>query len=343
MAGLLKNEELKKKLKQIFDRKDIPDRTEYIKVLGRVNHILNTEDGNIRPHDSEDLPGGMIILRHDIPAVIVPDIHARMSLVLSVMMHALSGKTMMEALALNAVQVICVGDGVHAEKRAAHRWIEAHREYRSDYSVHNQIDMEMRESLGTMEMIMEIKCAFPGNFHFLKGNHENISNEEGRGNHPFLKFSDEGAMVARYIEKFYGREFMDKYYQFEKSLPVFAVGRNFLISHAEPEMLYNKEEIIEYRNNPQVIEGLTWTANDASLPGSVETMIKSYIDKDFQDRSFYFGGHRPIHGRYNLRADGKYIQIHNPEKFLIALIQPGSDIDPDRDIFEIEDISGKII
>ncbi len=343
MAGQLKNDEIKTKLGKIFSRKGVPDGNEYIAVLDRVNGILKTEDGSVRTHDSEGLPGGMIILRHDIPTVIVPDIHARMALVLSVMMRRVEGGTVMEGLSSKELQVVCVGDGVHAEKRAARRWLDAYKEYKNDYSARSRIDEEMAESLGTMEMIMEIKCAFPENFHFLKGNHENISNEEGGGNHPFLKFSDEGAMVARYINQFYGREFMDKYYQFEKNLPVFVIGRNFLISHAEPEMLYNRDEIIEYRNNPQVTEGLTWTANDASLPGSVDSMIETYIEESLQGRSFYFGGHRPIQGNYNLRADGRYIQIHNPDRFQIALIEPGRDIDPERDIFEIEDISGEFL
>ena len=108
-------------------------------------------------------------------------------------------------------------------------------------------------------------------------------------------------------------------------------------------MLFNKDEIIEYRNNPQVTEGLTWTANDASLPGSVDNMIGTFIDESLQGRSFYFGGHRPIRGNYNLRANGRYIQIHNPDKFQMALIDTGRDIDPDRDIFEIEDISDEIL
>ena len=46
---------------------------------------------------------------------------------------------------------------------------------------------------------------------------------------------------------------------------------------------------------------------------------------------------------YNRRASGKYIQIHNPLKFVIAFIMPDKDIDLDKDIIELEDNTNKII
>ena len=41
-------------------------------------------------------------------------------------------------------------------------------------------------------------------------------------------------------------------------------------------------------------------------------------------------------GLFNPRADGKYIQIHNPRKFVIAYIQADRDIDLESDIIEVE-------
>jgi hypothetical protein len=48
-------------------------------------------------------------------------------------------------------------------------------------------------------------------------------------------------------------------------------------------------------------------------------------------------------GLYNLRADGKYVQIHNPNKFIIALIKPDKDIDVEKDIVEIDNNLDKIL
>ncbi len=334
--------QLKERLTEIYSRNTPPEKNSYIEVLDKVNNAFRFEDQDIRPPDSTGQPGGLLYLKQDIPTIIVPDIHARMEFFISIMLFQESGLTCLERMEQGELQIVCVGDGVHAEKRAARRWLAAYEEYQGKYKEHVHIDEEMKEGFGVMEMIMEAKSAFPSNFHFLKGNHENISNEEGGGNHPFMKFSDEGSMVAFYVQKFYGEEFMNKYYIFEKNMPVLAVGRNFLISHAEPEMLFNKEDIIDYRNHPEVVEGLTWTANDAALPSSVDQMIETYIAEEQQGRSYQFGGHRPITGLYNERAGGKYIQIHNPDKFIIANIVTDRDIDLEQDIIEIENQIDKI-
>ncbi len=200
----------------------------------------------------------------------------------------------------------------------------------------------MVESLGVMEMVMLVKSNYPRHFHFLKGNHENIMNEHGGGNYPFMKFTNEGAMVTEYSKKFLGDAFLNSYYRFEKNFPLLAVGRNFMVSHAEPKRFFPQEEVIGYRNNGDVVEGLTWTDNGRSQPGSVQEMIGSYIKKSEREEACYFGGHRPVVDLYSSRAEGKYIQIHNPNRFVIASIKPGTGIDLNRDIVELENGAGVI-
>ena len=72
-------------------------------------------------------------------------------------------------------------------------------------------------------------------------------------------------------------------------------------------------------------------------------MLEYYVGSDNSTSSLYFGGHRVITGLYNLRAGGKYVQIHNPDKFIIALIQPDKEIDLEEDIVEIENITDKLL
>jgi len=334
---------LKTRLRDIYLRETPPNCEDYLKILYNINSVLLKEDRNIRPNDSSGFPGGIVYLKK-IPTIIVPDIHARMDFVMNILFSKDSDdETNLQKVASDKMQIICVGDGVHAEKRAAKRWAQAYKEFLSDYSVHDSMDEEIRESLGLMEMIMEVKANYPSNFHFFKGNHENIKNEEGGGNYPFLKFSYEGPMMVYYISKFYGEEFLDEYYRFEKNLPLFAVGKNFLVSHAEPLSFYTREEILEYRKNPDVIEGLTWTADDSANDGSVQEMLNYYIENE-EDRknAYYFGGHRPVKDLYNPRADGRYIQIHNPDKFIIARIGK-EPIDLKRDIIELENNIEQII
>lgn len=332
-----KTEQLKERFREIFQRKPPPQTDDYLRVVDRANEILEHENEEIRPYDASGMPGGIVYLKRTIPTIIVPDIHARIDFFLSIMLNRdLQGSSTLEKLAQDLAQVVCVGDGFHAERRAAARWDQAFEEFRGGYKKHKHMDEEMRESLGVMEMVMEVKSAFPDNFHFLKGNHENIANEQGEGNYPFRKYAYEGHMVLEYVEKFYGEDFLDSYYTFEKNLPLLAVGKNFLVSHCEPMTFFDREMVIEYRSHPEVVEGLTWTDNGAAEKGSVIRMVEHYIDPEYRERSSYFGGHRPVRELYNQRAGGMYVQIHNPDKFIIAFIQEDKDIDLSEDIIEIE-------
>lgn len=325
---------LKKRLDSILQREMVPGGEVYLQKVLDVTEVLAQEDELIRPKDIQRHPGGLIRLMN-IPTIIVPDLHARMDFFLHIMDFKLHGeKTVAEELSDRTLQVLCVGDGFHAEGRGALRWRSAFQEYLGSYRKRENMDEEMRESLGLMEMVMEAKIMFPDVFHFLKGNHENITNEDGEGNYPFGKFAYEGEMVAEYVRKFYGEEFIGSYSVFEKNLPLLAVGSHFLVSHAEPVKYFPEEKVINYRANPDVIYGLTWTADDQAEEGSVEQMLSSYLPDNLEG-TFYFGGHRTIMGLYNLRADGRYIQIHNPEREPIAVTRPGCLFNPDTDILEL--------
>jgi hypothetical protein len=305
-------------------------------ILASAIRALEDENPLIRPRDSSGLPGGCLYLRHDLPTIIVPDLHARMDFFLSIMLREdFPGVTTLDRLEQGSVQVVCVGDGFHAERRAIARWFEAYEEYLGLYEEHRCMDEEMRESLGVMEMVMEVKAHFPRFFHFLKGNHENIANEEGEGNHPFRKFVQEGAMVTSYVWKFYGAEFLPLYYAFEKQLPLLALGRNFLVSHAEPVMFYEPWDVLEYRSSPEVVEGLTWTDNGAAEDGSVESMLARYLGPPHSEKGYHFGGHRPVQGLYRTRSAGRYVQIHNPDRWIVADIKADGDIALEEDIVEI--------
>jgi len=299
--------------------------------------VLDNEPEEIRPRDGAGRPGGLLYLHRDLSTVVVPDLHARMELVLAVLAEkdeqAVSAA---DRLAAGELQILFLGDGFHAEGRAVARWQAALEEFKGGYRKHSNMDAEMRESLGVMQMVMVLKRHFPNHFHFLKGNHENIANEQGEGNYPFLKFANEGLMVRIYMEHFYGEEILKVYSEFEKSFPLLAVGGNFLASHAEPAWIIPKQEVIEYRRMPQVVYGLTWTDNEEAEPGSVRQMLEHYLGAEAAATAFHFGGHRPVRGGYNLRSDGRYVQIHDPDRYVVAVLPAEQPIDLDRDIRELD-------
>ena len=322
-----------KTLNDILTRKSIPDPIEYLEKVSKVISILENENKNIRPDADDGTPGGILHIYHDIPTIIVPDIHARMNLISSLSNLRTEEKTFFQLMAEKQLQVICVGDGFHSELNGKERWQSAFKEFEKGYKKHKSIDEEMMDCLGLMEMIMELKIAYPDNFHFLKGNHENIKNEETGGDHPFRKFVLEGEMVKTWILKFMGEYFLDKYSDFENKLPLLAIGENFMISHAEPRRCFDYEEVLNYI--PETIHGLTWTANGDSEEGSVKAMLDMYIpDKKIHEK-LYFGGHRIINSKYKLRANGLFVQIHNPWNLQVVYIKPESKIDLERDIIDI--------
>ena len=197
---------------QAFERKMPPEASEYLARIQTTMAVLSTEAPELRPRNSAGLPGSLLRLLPEIPVIIVPDLHARRDFMMSLLASRLpqttipgvpswaGSGTVIEALKAGEVQVLCLGDGFHAEARAIKRWEMAYSEYLGGFRNHEAMDQEMTESLGLMEMVMIAKTGFPGHFHFLKGNHENVLNEEGNGNHGFYKFVEEGAMVLEYLE-----------------------------------------------------------------------------------------------------------------------------------------------
>ncbi|MBP7264580.1 MAG: metallophosphoesterase [Spirochaetia bacterium] len=324
-----------------FRRPEPPPEGEYASLADAAVDVLSSEPPDLRPQDIRGLPGGLIRLDTGLPTIVVPDLHARRDFFISLMESPLpEGGTVRDALAVGALQILCLGDGFHAESRALDRWQEAYLEFLGGWRKRDAMDQEMAESMGLMEMVMLAKLAYPGHFHFLKGNHENVLNEEGDGNHPFRKFVLEGEMVRSYLERFYGDDFLERYAAFEKALPLFAVGARFLASHAEPERPYSDAELVNARLSNEVILGLTWTDNGAAEPGSVTSLLSRMLPDVKRPR--YFTGHRVISGLYRERSSGYHLQIHNPGKFVVAWALPDRDFKPERDIGELRDLSGEL-
>ena len=355
-------------LVEIAQRASLPSGEAYFDLIEEAARVLRLEDPLYRPRDEEEKPGGLLRL-DDRPAIIVPDLHGRMWFLLNVLAYRPGervrqapgssheeepgpsagpanepsaeppppqeepGPSVAELLVRGEVQIVCVGDGFHAESRAVQRWKRAFKEFSGKFRRHAAMDEEMRESLGLMEMIMHLKIMRPDGFHFLKGNHENILNEEGRGNHPFRKFAYEGEMVKEWVLHFYGQEFLNAFAELEHELPLVAADRTFMVSHAEPQRFFSHEEVIGYRKLDEVVLGLTWTPNDGAEEGSVDRMIAEYCSDP--GRARYFGGHRPVSGRYGLRAGDRYVQLHNPGACAVAVLRPGEEPDPGRDIVEL--------
>ena len=67
----------------------------------------------------------------------------------------------------------------------------------------------------------------------------------------------------------------------------------------------------------------TWTDNGESEEGTVDSYLKEYFP-DLPEAKIY-GGHRPVRDIYSLRAGGRYVQIHNPDRYAAVFLKTISD------------------
>ncbi len=331
-------DDLRNELVDLRNMKALPTEGGIFKLLEQTIETLKGESKKYRAFGKDKKPGGLldfIGVKKDV--IVVPDLHARPDFLVSLIDLDIGGKSVLQALADGSLVVICVGDGVHTETPGAchDRWVAAYEKWSEGRFVSPEMSGEMLEAFQTMMVVMTLKNMFPSNFHFLKGNHENVLNRSGSGDYGFRKIVMEGQMVRDFLEEKYSQATTYLISEFEHLLPVVAIFDRFGISHAEPLKRFSKKDIIDYHNHPEVILGFTWTDNGDAGDGSVVEQFAELNKKGDADECFWIGGHRHVNGNYFLRQDGVYIQIHNPVKMNVAWIHSDGSFDLERDIFPV--------
>ncbi len=320
----------------------LPSETEIISIVDKTITTLENEDRKYRPRSMERKSGGLLDFYSNVrPVIIVPDLHGRSRFLYDLLNFKINSRTVLSLLNEEKIFVVCVGDGIHCEygETVASRWKVSYDLYSGGKILSEPMTQEILDSWKTMHTVMNLKNTFPKNFHFLKGNHENILNERGNGNYPFRKFAAEGEMVKEYIISAYGDAVLHLISCFEKSLPLVALFRDFGISHSEPQKSYSRKEIINYHKFPEVIYSFTWTNNDEAEADSVQAQMTKLNRKCKESRRLvWFGGHRPVNENYSARQNGKFIQFHNPALQNVVLIDSAEDFDPEKHIIQISSI-----
>jgi hypothetical protein len=316
-----------------------PPQPELEAAIAAARTALSLEAPALRPRDSRGLPGGLLNLPK-LPTAILPDLHARPEFLVAALAWKppRSSAPLAELLERGEACLVCLGDLFHSEGGgAAATWRAASLEYLSGWKKSGTMDAEMGRALAVALLVLRSKAAFPKLFHCLKGNHDNVANEEGRGDHPFYKYAIEGEMASSWFLERYGQGLLSAYREFELDLPLVARGEHFVASHAEPAFALSEADIVEYRLRPDVVEALIWTPNDGAEVGSVEAGLDALLGSRAEG-ALWFGGHRPIEPglRYQLRARGRYVQFHAPEHRRLVWLDPGRNPEPERDILSIE-------
>ena len=293
---------------------------------------LSSEAPEIRPVSSSGDPGGLIRLSTGLVAVL-PDLHARPDLLYDLLgsFFPPQPKARLLDLALDGqLTILCLGDILNAEGRlGADRWTRAARRLARSPGMQGiqseEMDEEMGASLAALGLVMALKAKLLGCFHCLKGNHDNIGNSNADGDSAFFKFALEGAMGAEWFTIRYGKDLMALLRRYERLLPLVAAGKRFAASHAEPAFPMSVADLLEYRTRPDIVRALIWTANDQAEIGSVMECLSAILGPSIaRESGFWVSGHRPIRGSHALRSGGRLVQIDNPDRRLVALIDEGS-------------------
>lgn len=296
--------------------------------LERALAVLDREDAATRPRDRRNRPGGLVRLPPG-PAIIVPDLHAR-TWVLHELLSASAPapgdsidagsdapqETVASALIRGALNLVCLGDVLHAEGyEASLRWQAA---MRGDGAA---MDLEMSLALSCLRAVLFLKAEFPEHFHILKGNHDNMGNADSDGDLQFYKYAMEGAMGAEWFRARYGKGLLARMRAYERALPLAACGEGFCASHAEPGHAVDQESLREYRERPALVRSLIWTANGEAEPASTRGSLRALLGSRGAD-GLWFAGHRLIRGDVGLRDGGFLVQLHQPEEGRACWVQP---------------------
>ena len=332
-------------------------------LLHQVIDLLERESSPYRPLSAGNKPGGLVDLvgnQGRCPTMIIPDLHCRGEFFKKILCFTpqfndyvfpedriLENIPVIDLLETGRLNLVCMGDGLHSELHRE-RWRVALDDYQRGYVTGGALEAEMAEGLSLMTLVMKCKLLFPKNFHFLKGNHENIMNQWEGGDRPFRKFAKEGEMSRLFMEEYYGDDILYLYSHFESLLPLLVRAPRCLISHSEPSSYFSGLQVINApdEGSGQVAYGLTWTKNGESEQGAVESMLQELLPQwwDLEEEknehnpfsALYFGGHRSIGEKYKLRQGGRFVQLHNPRNHQVALVPVHRPFDFGGDIIQID-------
>jgi hypothetical protein len=306
---------------------EYPEPAAFSDLVDEAIEVLAAENGKTRPRSASGHPGGLVRIDSPITAI-VPDLHGRVEF-LDDLLNAPS-PTSLETKLCDLVEnreltILCLGDILNTEgPKGADRWRRAAGRFSRGYDaaalLSAEMDEEMGVSLRALQLAMTIKTLMPRGFHCLKGNHDNIGNLNADGDSAFFKYAMEGAMGAEWFRLRYGEELIRKVRRYERLLPLVAVGEGFIASHAEPAFALSYDDIIEYRERPDVVRSLIWTENGEAHEGSVLETMHALLGRNIGENPAWLAGHRPVAGIFSTRAFGRLIQFHNPLRRQIAWI-----------------------
>lgn len=278
-----------------------------------------------------DKEKGIVDLPKGVPSLVLSDLHARRDFIMKALEHEVDGVKVFDLLKQGKINLVCVGDGMHAEGRAAARWQRAEQdmmEGKPSIAMHQ----EMIEGFGTMKMVMDLKSEFPENFHFLRGNHDEIKGSFAK----YARNVGESAMVQSWVQKNLGQDFLDQYAQFEETMPLVVRGQGFVASHAAPGGTLSRDAVEQ--RDAKAFAQLAWTENRNwdDQDSQVQARFQHNLKEVGGEGGRWLVGHRPVDdGNFRSQFDGQLVQINAPSDFVVALVPADGKFQPERDVVSL--------
>lgn len=256
-----------------------------------------------RPKTENGVPGGLVEIPDESTPFIVGDIHAKPDNLLLILSH----NGFLEGLVDGSASLIILGDAVHPEGNVP-------------------LD-EMGTSMLTMDLIFQLKLAFPDNVFYLRGNHDSFSEEVSKGG------VSQGVLWASTLKKKRGKAYREQMQIFYDGLPYLAFSSSFIACHAGPPKFSVKtHDLINIYDHPKLMKELTTNrVNHSTSHGGYTASDIKKLRKTLglHAKTPLICGHTPLSDNETVWANvGKieehYILSASHEKHVSVITQLGS-------------------
>lgn len=311
------------------EKKELEPKESYEESLDRAIEALKDTEGIVE------------LKNQDVPTIVISDLHARRDFLANVLSQKdRDGKTVLELLKAGKINVICLGDGMHSEDSKNWNVFDPNPEKGEGHMELNpkKLEKEMVASLGLMKMVMDLKSAFPDAFHYVRGNHDDISGEiSGFMKYVPEEFGGESGVVKWWTKHHFGQDLLKKWAEFESLLPLVVKGKGFVASHTVPEMPLTNQQINSRDKN--AAWQLLWTDNTEFSdlePGPQQIFQENLKNLGAADSVWIIGHRKAFQRKYRHQFNGRLIQINSSQKQIVAVLDPSEAFNPEKNIFDLK-------
>ena len=226
------------------------------------------EKGAAKDKESTPLPPALVHLTADTIPVLVGDLHAKVSNLLTLL--ATGG--VLAALESGTVTLVILGDAVHPDEAG------------------NLTDMG--GSMLIMDLILTLMIRFPGRVVYLRGNHDGFSADIYKGK------VCQGQVWSQALSQTRGKAYRNAMRAFYRDLPYVVVHPRLLAAHAAPPVVkITRKMLTDLRDNNQLVHQLTWNRMyEPTRPGGYrEKDVKNFRQAfDLPKETAFIVGHTPM-------------------------------------------------